>query len=172
LSDDLRALIVNQSHWKSEIETRKEREAALTAELATIISRIVDTTGEGEKNALRAKRAASKQELDMLAEELAECQRRYDAAGQAVLDYKIQAAEAVYKAADTVARAKREVLITAQNDNLRFMNAGRRISENDDSILHKKQIDISIASSRGELIIANRARERAGKALQELQAQR
>ena len=137
LPDDLVKLIATQSQWKGAVTERQERQVVLDAELQTIIARIVDSTGQTQID-LRKERAALIAENDLIQAELVECQRRYDTARLAVLDFKIQAAEAIYKAADGEARAKREVLLAAQNRNLRFMNAGGRHGQSDESILQKK----------------------------------
>ncbi len=168
LSDELRGLIAVQAHWQNEIDTRKERRAALLIELESIISRIVDSPAESDKNILRTKRATSREELDLLNEEITECQKRLGAARQAVLDYKIQAAEAVYKTADTEAREKRAILLKAQNTKLHFMNRGGRKGETDESINEVKDLDIAIATAKAEVTIANRKAVITGRELQAL----
>lgn len=156
--------------WEQATHERELAIATLQDEEKKLLCKSVESAAENKRVELRIKRAECLVEIELQAAELTEVTRRFEVASQAVKEHKMTVAQEAYERADKDARAKRDILLAAQKAKLRFMNAGGRKGESDESINQLKKIEVDIATAQAELTIANRHKELAGQSVKELRS--
>lgn len=165
--DELQA---EHERWLAAIETRRAELALAQEAYAGIVGKLIDATPEGRVAVLNH-RMGMANTVGALRDEIDECQRRADAALLARHDLIVGDMQRRATEAATEATEARIALKAALDAQLSWLNRGGR-QRDDANDSERLAHDIAVAKARSAAAIAQRHAERAGRALQNAQAER
>lgn len=166
----LEELQAEHERWLAAIETRKAELAEAQEEYAGIVGKLIDAKPD-ERAYHYNHRMGTANTVGALQDELAELARRRDAALLARHDLIVGDMQRRATEAATEATEARIALKAALDAQLSWLNRGGR-QRDDANDSERLAHDIAVAKARSAAAIAQRHAERAGRALQNAQAER